>query len=582
MNKMKYLIFACLLFSVSLFAHDIPADKSVESDKKPLPVEHLKPKPSANGSFLATGGNCTDTLDLGVQSSNSLCDGTAALDDLWLNPSIVLPPGGTWTFPDGSAVPNGTIDETSPSGIYSYYYVDAEGCTVEISMVLNISPEGSEFFPANAIEVCLADPPFAPYDSLLGTPASLGGSWIYYSDADAFLLFSGNSGAINWTLDPADYSAGNPMVDGYLVYYSNDPVCGFSQDTIYIDVFEVFDAGQFTSTTICEGVGLVDLEVLLLGSPTPGGSWEDVNGTPVANPFDPAAVVPDSTYTLTYSGGFGGTSCFNSQVLELTVSADSDAPAITCPEDIQISVDNDNCTASASYTLPTASDACSTVELDLEEGLPSGADFPLGTNSITYGATDTNGNSATCSFTIEVVDFDPPEISCQDIAIELDENGEAVISIDDIGGSTTDFCGVMEESLRPSVLTEADLGVNQVSYTSVDNNGNEATCIANVEVSLGVLSGSNATGLAPVFMRIAPNPTDARSTIAFRLVQTSQVLLEVYDMEGRLLEKVYEGEAQGALDFTHDVDLNEYSAGTYICRLTSDDWTVRKKLILTK
>jgi gliding motility-associated-like protein len=54
-----------------------------------------------------------------------------------------------------------------------------------------------------------------------------------------------------------------------------------------------------------------------------GGNWEDENGVSITNPFDPAAVAPDSTYTLIYSGGMGGTPCFNTQVLQLTVLSNS-------------------------------------------------------------------------------------------------------------------------------------------------------------------------------------------------------------------------------------------------------------------
>lgn len=183
---------------------------------------------------------CSDTLDLGVQSTNSLCNGFALLDDLWLNPSVLLPPGGLWTFEDGTIVSGGMVSaDTSPSGIYTYSYLDAEGCPIAVSMWLSVNPDGTEPFPSNTIIVDLLDPPFAPFDSLLGEPASLGGSWVYYDEWGSFLSFSGQGGATTWTLDPADYGIGFPMVDGYVVYFSLDVHCGVSQDTIFIDVIEV-------------------------------------------------------------------------------------------------------------------------------------------------------------------------------------------------------------------------------------------------------------------------------------------------------------------------------------------------------
>lgn len=289
--------------------------------------------PPGDYTYTVTGtGGCTKSstitmqfIDLGLQATNSFCgDSLESISGLWNNPTISLVAGGTWTFPDGTVVPAGEVNPLiDPSGIYTYNFLDGNDCFSTISMQLNISPGGGVDFPPNTISVCVLDDLFTPFDSLLGTPASLGGSWIYYDVNDALLLFSGPGTATSWTLNPFDYNGGASMEDGYVVYFSNDPACGFAQDTIFIDVGEVFDPGEFTTTSICEGDAPVVLETLLLGATiTPGGFWEDVNGNPVSNLFDPALVAPDSIYTLIYSGGFGGTSCFNSQVMLLTVLSD--------------------------------------------------------------------------------------------------------------------------------------------------------------------------------------------------------------------------------------------------------------------
>jgi hypothetical protein len=212
---------------------------------------------------------CSGTLDLGVQSTNSLCDGTALLNDLWLNPSVLLPPDGVWTLPNGAIVLGGVVNvDTSPSGIYTYNYLDFEGCPVTISMWLSINAGGAEPFHSNDIVVSLLDAPFVPFDSLLGEPASLGGSWIYFDSWNNLLLFSGIGGATTWTLNPADYFGGSPMVDGYAVYYSNDLACGFAQDTIYIDVVEsgscVVSGGTITRNQpnpVCSDVDQVSFNV---------------------------------------------------------------------------------------------------------------------------------------------------------------------------------------------------------------------------------------------------------------------------------------------------------------------------------
>src|SRR5207253_4009474 len=57
----------------------------------------------------------------------------------------------------------------------------------------------------------------------------------------------------------------------------------------------------------------------------------------------------------------------------------------------------------------TASDNCGTVNITRS---PSGNTFPVGTNTITWTATDGAGNTATATQTVTVIDNTPPVISC--------------------------------------------------------------------------------------------------------------------------------------------------------------------------
>ncbi|MEO5906355.1 MAG: HYR domain-containing protein, partial [Saprospiraceae bacterium] len=56
----------------------------------------------------------------------------------------------------------------------------------------------------------------------------------------------------------------------------------------------------------------------------------------------------------------------------------------------------------------------------------------IGTNIVTLTVTDISGNTSTCTAVVTVEDNTPPIALCQDITVMLDENGNAVITADQI------------------------------------------------------------------------------------------------------------------------------------------------------
>lgn len=69
-----------------------------------------------------------------------------------------------------------------------------------------------------------------------------------------------------------------------------------------------------------------------------------------------------------------------------------------CPANISVSTSSPSTTAE--WTIPTATDNCSTPSVS--SNFNSGASFPLGTTAVIYTASDSAGNTATCAFNIIV------------------------------------------------------------------------------------------------------------------------------------------------------------------------------------
>lgn len=127
-----------------------------------------------------------------------------------------------------------------------------------------------------------------------------------------------------------------------------------------------------------------------------------------------------------------------------------------------------------------SSDNCSLDTILLDKYTFTCAD--LGANSVQVFVFDSNGNSDTCSATITVLDTVSPTISADDITVYLDATGNASITAADVDSATFDACGVDTLILDTYQFTCASIGIQTVSLTAIDVNGNQAQISADVTV----------------------------------------------------------------------------------------------------
>ena len=76
-----------------------------------------------------------------------------------------------------------------------------------------------------------------------------------------------------------------------------------------------------------------------------------------------------------------------------------------------------------------------------------------------------------------------PTVLCQNISIELDENGTAMIQAAAIDAGSTDNCEITTISLDTTMFDCSNLGENTVTLTVTDTSGNQASCEAIVTVT---------------------------------------------------------------------------------------------------
>lgn len=97
--------------------------------------------------------------------------------------------------------------------------------------------------------------------------------------------------------------------------------------------------------------------------------------------------------------------------LPLFAATPDTLPEIVCPTKVILFASPASCTADFTYTV-TVTDDQPGWTLVQEAGLPSGSAFPVGTTLNHFLATDTDGNTAACSFPVTVVDTVAPVALC--------------------------------------------------------------------------------------------------------------------------------------------------------------------------
>lgn len=165
---------------------------------------------------------------------------------------------------------------------------------------------------------------------------------------------------------------------------------------------------------------------------------------------------------------------------------DEELPVANCPEDKEVDNDPGDCGAIVEYVIPDPTDNCPAVSSVAD--LPSGNSFSVGTTTVTVTATDNAGLEHSCTFTITVNDTEAPEAACQDVSVELNEDGVSTITAEDladmINDKSSDNCDVDEFVVSLFEFNCNDIENNplSVTLTVTDESGNTSTCVAQVTV----------------------------------------------------------------------------------------------------
>ncbi len=262
--------------------------------------------------------------------------------------------------------------------------------------------------------------------------------------------------------------------------------------------------------------------------------------------FDCSNVGPN-TVTLTVTDDNG-----NASTCQATVTVqDNINPTAIC-QDITIQLD---ATGNASITTADidngSNDNCGIASLALDNTAFNCSN--VGANTVTLTVTDVNGNTSTCTATVTVQDIINPTAICQDITVQLDATGNVSITTADIDNGSNDNCGIASLALSQTAFDCNDVGINNVTLTVTDNNGNVSTCTANVTVEDNI------------------NPTALCQNVTIQLDATGNASITTADIDNGSADNC--GNVSLALDNT-TFDCTNVGPNTVTLTVTDDNGNV--------
>ncbi len=150
--------------------------------------------------------------------------------------------------------------------------------------------------------------------------------------------------------------------------------------------------------------------------------------------------------------------------------------------------------------------------------------------------------------------------------------GAAFIDIDDAG--PFDYINYVRISSN-DLLTSSGDGFDLDGVVAIHNCDQDELQEAGTIVSNSLNDGTST-------LTSFPNPTTGNSQVVFVAGETGKTVLEVYDMNGRNVETLFDRVANGGMEYRVDFNGSSLPNGIYIYRLTTENETTIDKFMITR
>ncbi|MFC7357734.1 proprotein convertase P-domain-containing protein, partial [Jejudonia soesokkakensis] len=305
--------------------------------------------------------------------------------------------------------------------------------------------------------------------------------------------------------------------------------------------------GTTTATLFANDGGLDGLDTVQSFSFVDGGAdvndWDDAatgfnppfqaesgpfNGEMGVGTFQGVDINGDWTLTI-FNGGNDSGSLAEACLTFVDRGLVGTVPVISCPEAVMgmgpdgtLTVDNDpgQCGAVISFSDASAVDAEDgplTVTRTDMTGLNSDDEFPVGTTVLTFEATDSDGNTVSCDFTVVVNDVDAPTVTCPDDITVGNDTGDCGAIVTVPAPVFMDNCPVdpadVTNDYNAGGADATDfypVGTTTVTYSYTDSGANTITCSVDITVEdteAPVIACEGAFTPSPATVTTSPGTT---------------------------------------------------------------------------
>ncbi|XP_072169503.1 uncharacterized protein [Diadema setosum] len=427
----------------------------------------------------------------------------------WEQPSATDNSGIAPTISDPN-VPSGTFFATGSSVTIIYTATDAYGnqqqCTFTVSVMMEDAVDNTP-------------PTLVCPDNILLTVGPSAGTMVPVTWEPATATdVSGIASLVSSPPSGSNFVAGGQLTT---VTYTatdnngNQNTCTFTVQVLVDSIAPVF--------TFCPD----DIEITV-GSSVSGQivTWEQPSATDnsgiaptISDPNFPSGTffATGSSVTIMYTAtdAYG-----NQQQCTFTVSVmmegavDNTPPTLVCPDNILLTVG-----PSAGTMVPVTWEPATATDVSgiasLVSSPPSGSNFVAGgqLTTVTYTATDNNGNQNTCTFTVQVlVDSIAPVFTfCPDdieITVDSSANGQIITWEQPSATDNSGIAPTISDPNFPSGTFFATGSSATIVYTATDPYGNQQQCTFTVSVMMeGAVDNTPPTLVCPdnILLTVGPS-----------------------------------------------------------------------------
>ncbi len=214
----------------------------------------------------------------------------------------------------------------------------------------------------------------------------------------------------------------------------------------------------------------------------------------------------------------------NSIFHEIPTTNYQDEFELECPPNATAYTAKDNCSAQFAFKKPTVEANCGKVLVQQIEGLPSGSDFSLGDNYITFIAQGATKYKSACTFHVTVIDKYAPEITCpSDTTITITIANENEKVFDFSVPEAKDNCSVKSVVQIAGVNSGASfpLGTTQQKFQATDKSGNISECSYNVKVVKSAAPVTKITTKCPKDIVKPNDPAKCGASVIYEMPTVS-------------------------------------------------------------